>query len=369
MKTMVMSYLSILVGLIGCYPSARAQSPLKQSPINQQDTAFLPIIQHFNNTRREVRDTTRYELPTLFKSNYYNLNLADSALHWSKHIRTMQNPYGPEKYPLSYSVLYRGMLISLFSPGSFTCIDVNNWARNLNAEKQLNTRQFQYHWLIDGQLIGLSGERYWAFTTQDGWKLYKTSVPFGKRPKLFEDATYLAYSECKGEFGGTVFFYDKQTRKTHSAQAVCADWVYHTPEGYHVVSNLGHMVGSADERLITNPSLLSSAKQANSKAADSSTPKLLFDLFSVQLFGGFLLQNKVVYVTLVGDRTCLATLSGNAFTILDPLFNNRIYTHNPVSTTYSDVTVINLDFYGLGREREVQCLVIKNGHIELVQWM
>ncbi|MBD2754957.1 hypothetical protein [Spirosoma validum] len=368
---MARKYTSLLVVLIGYCQFVWAQSPPLRTKSSEVDTVFLPIIQYFANTRRELRDTTTYPLPTLYESQYYTLKLAHSALHWSKHKRSVHNPFGDDKYPLSYSVLYKGCLVSLFSPGFFACYNSANWTRNKVLEKQLNAKRFHYHWLINGQLIGLSGGRYWVFTDQIGWTLYLNPVPFGKQPKLFEDSKYLAYSNCKGEFGGTIFFYEKQSRKIHSTQAVCANWVYHTQDGYHVLSNLGHMIGSADEQVIQDPGRLPSPEPKNAKpgAPDLTVTKLQFDLTGIQLFGGFLLQNKAVYLTLVGNGTCLATLSGKTFTIIDPLFDSEIYTHNPVSTTYGEITVINLDFYGLGREHEVQCLVIRNGHVELIQWI
>lgn len=55
--------------------------------------------------------------------------------------------------------------------------------------------------------------------------------------------------------------------------------------------------------------------------------------------------------------------------IKHPLSNDRTYTHEPVTTQYDANTVlINLSFWGLGREREVACLLIKGNTVTKISW-
>lgn len=311
------------------------------------DTSFNQLIKHFDHRNPFRKDTV--QLPTLLVTKKYNVALAVSALHLTKQRRILTNPFSSDKYPLSYSVLYQDNLISLFSPGYFACFNINDWQRNLPLEKQVNTKQFERHWLVEGQLIGLAAGQYWQFTPKNGWKLYGKSVPFGERPKLFEDATYLVYNECSGEFGGRIFFFDKQTKKIHWTESTCAVWVRHSSAGYEIVSSLGHGMGSADKQLISDPhSLPEWVGKPTSRvdtANDSNKSTTLFDIYGVQLFGGFERAHQLLYLAHISGRTCLASLSGHTFTIVDALFNDGLYTHQPVTTDYSNVFLVNLDFY------------------------
>lgn len=346
-------------------------------PANEEkvDTVFHPLVRYFimAKSRPSRPDTIRISVPDpIYATTNFKVVLADSAWNFSKQKRLLTNPFGSDKYPLSYSVLYQNNLVSLCAPGYFVCHSIDSWQRNLTLEKQLNTRRFERHCQFDGQLIGFAGKRYWQFTSEKGWRSYKGEVPFKNRPKLFEDDTYLVYSECRGEFGGQVYFYNKQTHKTHWTEATCAVWVRSTSAGYEVLSSLGHMMGSASRQLIKDPDALQEWTGTTTAKTGSGgkfqKPISLFSFPGLQLFGGLERQGRILYLLHVSGRTCLATLSGDTFTIVDPLFNDNLYTHEPVSAGDQATAIINLDFYGLGGHREVACLVLKNNQITFAAW-
>ena len=359
-----------VLGFIISLPyTTQAQKLSADTGSKNVDVSFTELVDYFNQSNGFRKDTLK--LPLLLVSEDYKVVLADSALHLTKHRRVLTNPFSADKYPLSYSVIYQNCLVSLLSPGYFACFNIDGWQRNLQMEKQLNKKRFNRYWLIDGHLIGLSNEHYWKFTQKGGWQIYSGTVPFKTQPKLFEDADFLVYNECNGEFGGRLFFFDKQTKKTYWTESTCAVWVRHTSGGYNVLSSLGHMMGSADEMLITNPRSLPelTGQPANneSRANDTSKPAVLFNLYEIQLFGGLKRGNQVLYLLHHGV-TCLATFTDRTFTIVDPLFNDGLYTHQPVTTDYKGIYLINLDFYGIGGNREVACLVFKNYRVTLLDW-
>jgi hypothetical protein len=78
---------------------------------------------------------------------------------------------------------------------------------------------------------------------------------------LFDDATYKVTQCCGGEFGGSIFFYNKKTNETHTCPATCANTVFKSPAGsYIVTSSLAHMSTSSDIIEIKNPEKLISIK-------------------------------------------------------------------------------------------------------------
>lgn len=51
-----------------------------------------------------------------------------------------------------------------------------------------------------------------------------------------------------------------------------------------------------------------------------------------------------------------------------PLFDNEIYTHEPITTSYGDYTLMNLDFYGIALDREVSVIIFHNDKIIKIDW-
>ncbi len=304
--------------------------------------------------------------------------LSDSALNLHKERLVIRVPYQKNPYPIDYSIIYQNRLVSLFDPGQFVCLTVDGLKRDLAYEKKLNTRQFEYHWLLGGRLVALSGGVYYWFDERAGWRVYTEPVPLSKQPTFYEDQRYIAFSTCQGEFGGTLFFYDKQTRLTHFMPSVCTVSVIRQPDGYYVLASLGHGMGSADLSLIKNPSALPILKRLIQQVvpeADSTRltnvvmPTAVFDQYSCQFFAGFERNGKLTYLVNWGQRTFLAEVAGDTIFIKDPLLNDDLYTHNPVTTTYApSLTLVNLDFYGIGREREIACLLFRGNRIIKINW-
>ncbi len=95
----------------------------------------------------------------------------------------------------------------------------------------------------------------------------------------------------------------------------------------------------------------------------------LFDYYGLQLFGGFRWQNQTVYLTHWRRTTFLATIANKRLTIVDPLFNDGLYTHEPVTTAYGpNLALTNLDFYGLGGSDEVATLLWQGAQLTKIEW-
>jgi hypothetical protein len=191
----------------------------------ENDTMRLPLI--FSGDRYKV----------VLSSNPISLNLADTVF---------ENPYG-KTYPVSYSVVYQNNLVTLFEPGKFVSYNLDKLERNFALESQLNTKRFDYQWILNSQLVARSGNQYFYFAG-DSWKAYATEIPLKKQPKLFEDEKYICFFDCHGEWGGTVYFYNynKNTSKTYFTEATCANTITKKDNKYYVLSKLGHMMGSAE---------------------------------------------------------------------------------------------------------------------------
>lgn len=282
-------------------------------------------------------------------------------------------------YPLSFSVIYRDNIVSLFEKFGFVCYRLTDFTRNYEFEEILNSKQFQYDWVIDNNLYGFSNGNYWVLDKTDNWIEAKIKLPFNNRPTLFNDNNYISFCDCQGEFGGTVYFYNRTNQNTYFTAATCATSIIKTKDGYEVLSSLGHMMGGTNLIFISDPTKLSNLKDFDShidigKALGSSDKSnhanKIFDFNGIETFSTFRWKDKLLYIVNWRQKTFLAEINERNFMIVDPLFNNGFYTHYPITKEYENGWIlINLDFYGTAKEREVSMIVIKDEKLTKIDWI
>ncbi|MDR0835572.1 MAG: hypothetical protein LBN11_03195, partial [Tannerella sp.] len=151
--------------IIICFTFAiSALTAYGQPSTNQPKNAvkFDTIIKHVNdfNNRLPFRDSI--ELPVIFKDKNYQIEISDNPIFFDIKEIMLQNPYG-DNFPISLSVIYQNHIISLFDSGNFVCHAIPDMNRDMALEKTLNTKRFQYHWLIGDKLVGYSEGKYYYF--------------------------------------------------------------------------------------------------------------------------------------------------------------------------------------------------------------
>ena len=357
---------------------------------------FVPLLERLAHYRLDRRGN---ELPwpappllecdtTYGKNRRFELRLADKPLGLQHRVVRLAG----RGYPVSYSVVWQGHLVALFKDGKFGCYQLADLAPDEQLARQLDGQGgWERCWLVGGQLVVQKGTRNFHYDPAiAGWQPHMQAVPFDQQPKLYEDARYLVHAECEGEFGGTVYFYDKQTGRTHWANAACANSLWQENGQYYLLVSLGHMNGSAASAIISNPDVLPLVKPLKPVKGlrpngpfqrkenidwqyDFTKPERgvtrLFDFVGLQLFGGLRWQGQMLYLTHWNQTTFLATIDGTRITVVDPLFANDLYTHNPVTTTYGpNLALTNLDYYGLGGSDEVTALLWQGQQVTRIEW-
>ena len=335
--------------------------------------SFDTLINRFKGYNYE-NDTIR--LPLIHSGDGYKVVLSSNPISLNIIDTVFKNPYA-KTYPVSYSVVFQNNLVALFEPGKFVCYNLDNLKRNFDLESKLNTRMFNYHWILNHELVAQSGSQYFYFA-DDNWEAFTNKIPLKKQPKLFEDEKYIGFFDCHGEWGGTVYFYNKNTHKTYFTEATCANTIIKKDDKYFVLSKLGHMMGSSDLKEISNPDQLSELKQKETNKpfrgvalgySDSTKhSKQMFDFWGLQTFSSFSIFDRTVYLVNWRQRTFLAELTDTTFSIVHPLFNDELYTHQPVTTINHGNSIINLDFSGIAGEREVSVLIVKDDKLIRIDW-
>ena len=369
--TTKMKIISICFTLLTFCLTVCGQPKTKQT---DNSVKFDIIIKHFKE-RNYSQDTIR--LPLIHQDKDYKIVISDNPIAFDLKETVLKNPID-SKYPISFSIVYQNKLVSLFEPGTFVCYSIPTLSRDTEFEEKLNTKKFQYHWLLDNKLVGLSDGKYYYLNSDNIWLDYTVSVPFTSQPKLFEDSNYISFCDCQGEWGGTVYFYNKTTKKIYFTEATCANSILKKGNEYLVLSHLGHMMGTTELKAIANPDKLSLVDLKNTNktfkgqalgyAENSKGAKIIFNYDDIQIFASFTYQGKTIYLVYWKDETFLAEIKNNAIQIVNPLFNRELYTHHPVTTNYDNTILMNLDFYGIAKEREVSCIIIKDNQLIKLDW-
>lgn len=343
---------------------------------NGQTTDFDLLIKHFKKNLEY--DTVTVNPPMIYQGSDYVIRLDNFSLGLTDKRVEINSPNENSDFPVSFSVIYRDNIVSLFEPGVFVCHKLSDFSRNYEFENILNTKQFDYHWLIDNKLHAISKGRYWYLDAFNQWKRLNRKLPFDKQPKLFENQDYLAYCDCHGEWGGTVYFFNKKTQKVYFTEATCANSIIENENGYIVLSHLGHIVGSAELKLIKDPMKLTKLRGNNKSMVNGSalgyTDKTnqtikLFDYWGLQIYSSFMLKGMTYYIVYWQLSTFLAKIEDDNIIIVDPLFNIGFTSDDPITIQYEDnLVLMNLDSWGSGRERETAIIIISEKEIVRLNW-
>lgn len=359
---------------------------------SQPDTvSFDKILKHFQETKGwnaflgEITDSVSSSC--LYQTEDFTVSISNKPIAFDFYYSVIENPYFTDdfddynknyiNYPVSYSVIYDNRLVSLFRNGKFVCYNLVTFERDFDFEKLLNTRKFRYHWIVNNKLGAIARNSIFIW---DGNKWVKNSgdFPLSKQPKLYEDNEFVIFRDCHGEFGGTVYFYEKSTGETFYTESTCANTIIKKEDKYFVLVHLGHMMGSASIKVIEDPRKLTKAKKADiNKTKDgialgytdnSKAYEIALEFWGVQLFSTFKYENRELFMVHLNKRTFLAEIVDNEIQIVNPLFNNEIYTHRPITNSYGDYILMNLDFYGIARDKEVSVIIIDGKRLIKLDW-
>jgi len=367
------------------------------SVFGQNDSLlFENLFNHFQETfiwtgqnLHQERDSVTWN--SLYKTPLFNVSISEKPIHFETNQRILKNPFFTEDlddyddnyiiYPVSYSVIYADKLISLFRNGWFVVYDLEGFERDIVFENKLNTKKFSYHWLIDGKLYALN--KNWLNTrlfvwSEGEWKKARISIPIKNQPLLFDDEKYIVFNDCFGEWGGTVYFYDRETEDIYFTESTCTNTVFRDKEQYSVLSHLGHGFGSSELKYINEPRNLSKAKkseinktkkgEALGYSDKSNNYNIPLDLYFIQLFSTFSYNGRQLFITRVNELTFLSEIQDSEIQIVHPLYDNALYSHHPITKVYGNYILINIDHWGTARDREISVIIINQNKITKLDW-
>lgn len=344
-------------------PEARAQS-----------VDFGPLIRQAKEYNQLTRRKDSLRLPLLYEERGYRIELSPTPIPFTVRQTTIETG-GDRSYAASYSVIYENRLVSLFDSVGFICLTLPTLVRDRDYEKRLNTKHFQYHCLLNGQLVGLANGTYYALNSKHKWRPYTENVPMGRQPKLAEDDRYIVFGRSHGEWGGTLYFYDKASRDVHFTGMSEANTIQKEGDTYLVLSTWAGMGGTSLKQ-VSAPNTLPVTTLADkndmvmghalgNKAPPPAPSDIRFRYDGIQLWSMFSVQDRPLYLLHWFGNSLLTERDGDVFKLVYPLSFRPFYAHSPITTTYGRYTLIN---YADHRGGEVGCFLIDGLTIIWLNW-
>mgnify|MGYP006166508225 CR=1 FL=1 len=364
--------------------------------INSPYSSYL--IKHFSKKSKNVRwllkekDSVSNSL--LFKHGNYIISVSNDPLIKKTKNVILKNPYYKEvekdaynsnNYPISYSVVYNNKLISLFKGGKFVCHDLLDFERDLEFENKINTYDFQNFWLYNKKLIALYNNEIYIWE-DSVWKKSDIDFPLNNSKKLYEDESFVVFKDDFGEWGGTLYFFEKKTGIIYYTLSFGAKNVYKANNKFYVTEriNEGNKITE-----IENPRNLSVAnrnkmfqkvklkfKDGNENIGaygylDNSKITKEYSFFdSLNLISSFCLNEKRYFLVNVYGLTFVAELKekGKRIEIVHPFFKNSYFSNNPTTHVQEDYIIINLDHNYSDYLREASVVLINKNEILKLDW-
>lgn len=163
-----------------------------------------------------------------------------------------------ENYIKPYSIFYDNYLIVLNSKNSFYTFHLSCFERDEQYEKKLNKQRFEKAFVISDILYGVDScnQAYKFDNITYKWVKQFEELPLFNSEPIYENDKYICYSICYGEFGGLVFFYNKNNRRITLIPANCYTCLMEYDDNYYLITSLSHKDGWSNIICIENPDSL-----------------------------------------------------------------------------------------------------------------
>lgn len=137
--------------------------------------------------------------------------------------------------------------------------------------------------------------------------------------RIYQDETYNVYSSCCGEWGGTVFFQNRNTQKVYEASSTCPIVVNKIKNDYYVTNYLGHMIGFSSILKIPEPSEMQQSKlnfEANKGSGFELGTETLLDTTDIFIVTSFVMNNSLFHLYSDDERTFVGKIENQKLVII-----------------------------------------------------
>ena len=131
--------------------------------------------------------------------------------------------------------------------------------------------------------------------------------------KIYQDEDYNVYSSCCGEWGGTVFFQNRITKKVYDASSTCPIVVNKIKNDYYVTNYLDHMIGYSSILKIPDPTKMQQSKlnfEVNKGSDFELGTETILDTTDIFIATSFVLDNSLYHLYSDNDGNYIGKIEG-----------------------------------------------------------
>lgn len=182
---------------------------------------------------------------------------------------------------INSAVYYAGHILCLQDDNKIFVLDTAfNFVDSLT--KKFSSQKFELLHSYNDTILLSTGKDIFYLDTGFVLKKYDYQ-PFKYRVPYYTDSTYYVYACDAGEWGGSVFFWNRKTNKTYSYPATGVQQILKFKGKYVISSFLAHLSGFSDYLSVKDPAKLYELKDEKQKtfcnwwSVDSIVNSKLFD--------------------------------------------------------------------------------------------
>ncbi|WP_034041358.1 hypothetical protein [Wocania ichthyoenteri] len=149
---------------------------------------------------------------------------------------------------------------------------------------------------------------------------------------FYEDEYFIVRDSCRGEFGGTIEFKNKETGKKYIAKATCPSSIVKLNGKYYLTTSLAHMSGFSEIYEISNPhkleelNMTDSVKEKYLKGKSTKGLKQLYKNIGGTILVSFPFENELYHISTHKDGTYLSKRQGSELMKLKQLLDYKVFT-------------------------------------------
>ncbi len=251
---------------------------------------------------------------------------------------------------------FNGYYLLQLGNNNFAVLDTN-FNRQKNIEQLLtNTKTTFFYRRGDTTILASETKNYRTveFQLTNDFKLEPMKPRIHEKQVFngrlfFEDSTYQIYGCCAGEFGGSLFFYNKKNTRLYFYSSSCVDQVIFYRDSYYIFQNLynaSYVRIEYPQELIElkyksrvlgcgwQPGADSIRKYEENKIVRNLKGPVYYERnYRDRSLNSFLLNDTLFTIFSSDSATYMAMHQGDSLKIVQKLLNKRVWVHR---TFYED---------------------------------
>lgn len=154
-----------------------------------------------------------------------------------------------------------------------------------------------------------------------------------KNENFYEDENYVVKDSCRGEFGGVIYFINKETKKIYVAKGTCPSSLIKINSKFYLTTSLAHMYGFSAIYEINDPNELTELNLTDSendkffKKKSETGLKELYKKIGGTIIVSFPYKNELYFITSDNTGTYLTRRKNSELIKIKKLLDYKVFTY------------------------------------------